>query len=114
MAMVGRPLVDELAVARRPRQQHPAGAAPERFAHGDELRPPALERTEIAPQGVVQAWAGFTLLAQPIEEQLVQDHRIHRDELLALEAVNEKAGGLDVIEVGELFPDQVEALDRPA
>src|SRR5262245_29987355 len=34
MAMVRRPLVDELAVARRPRQQHPAGATAERFAHG--------------------------------------------------------------------------------
>ena len=29
VAMVGRPLVDELAVARRPRQQHPSGAAAE-------------------------------------------------------------------------------------
>jgi hypothetical protein len=54
------------------------------------------------------------LVAEAVEEQLVQDHRIHRDELLAFEAVDEKAGGLRVIELGELFVDQVEALHRPA
>src|SRR6516165_9467985 len=59
VAMVRRPLVDELAVARRPRQQHPAGAAAERLAHGDELGPPALERAEIAREGVAQSWAWF-------------------------------------------------------
>jgi hypothetical protein len=42
----------------------------------------------------------------------MQNHRVHRDELFALEAVDEKAGGLGVISFGELFLDQVEALDR--
>jgi len=44
----------------------------------------------------------------------VQDHRVHRDELLALEPVDEEAGGLRVVELGELFLDQVEALDCAA
>jgi len=54
------------------------------------------------------------LVAETVEEQLVQDHRVHCDELLAFEPVDEKAGGLRVIELGELFVDQVEALHRPA
>jgi hypothetical protein len=33
--------------------------------------------------------------------------------LLAFEPVDEKAGGLRVIELGELFVDQVEALTAP-
>jgi hypothetical protein len=49
------------------------------------------------------------LLPKPIEEQLVQDHGVHRDELLALEAVDEKAGSVRVIERGQLLVDQVEA-----
>src|SRR5262245_48212127 len=48
VAMVCRPRVEELAVARRPRQQHPAGAAAEGFAHGHELGSPTLEGSEIA------------------------------------------------------------------
>jgi hypothetical protein len=44
----------------------------------------------------------------------VQDHRIHGDELLALEAIDEEAGGVGVIELGELLVDEVEAFHRPA
>src|SRR5262249_60736126 len=40
MAMVRRPLVDKLAVARRPRQQNPPEATAERFTHGEQLAPP--------------------------------------------------------------------------
>jgi hypothetical protein len=54
------------------------------------------------------------LVAEAVEEQLVQDHRVHRDELLAFEPVDEKPGGLGVIELGELFVDQVEAFHRSA
>src|SRR5262249_47597852 len=109
-----RPRVDDLAVAAPPRQQHPSGTAAERFAHRHELRSPALERSEIARQRVAQRRTRLALLAEPVEEQLMQNHRVHRDELLTLEAVDEKAGGLRVIELGELFLDQVEAFDRPA
>src|SRR6266536_1599149 len=93
MAMIRRPLVDVLAVARGPREQHPSGAAAERFAHRHELRSPALERSEIARQRVAQRRTRFALVA---------------------EAVDEKAGGLRVIELGELLVDQIEAFHRPA
>src|SRR5207247_263595 len=112
--MVRCPLVEELAVAWRPRQQHPSGAAAERLAHGHEFRPPALERSKIPSQCVPQIRTRFALIPEPVEEQLMQDRRVHRDELLALETVDEKAGGLRVIEFGELFLYQVETLDRPA
>src|SRR5262249_26793010 len=112
--MVRRPLVDELAVVWRPRQQHPSGAAAECFAHGHEFGSPTLEGSEIPRQRVLQVRARFASLAETIEKQFVQDHRVHRDELLALEAVDEKAGGPRVIELGELFLDQIEAFDRPA
>src|SRR5689334_5058401 len=42
MTVVRCPLIDELAIARQPRQQHPARAAAERFAHGSEFGSPAL------------------------------------------------------------------------
>src|SRR5262249_39790816 len=114
MASIRRPLVDELAVARRPRQQPPSGAAAERFAHRHELRSPALERSEILRQRVAQRRTRLALVAEAVKEQLVQDHRVHRDKLLAFEPVDEKAGGLRVIELGELLVDQVETFDRPA
>src|SRR5262249_17949366 len=56
----------------------------------------------------------FALVAEAVKEQLVQDHRVHRDKLLALEPVNEKAGGLRIIELGKLLVDLVEAFHRPA
>src|SRR5262245_15192738 len=112
--MVGRPLIDELAITWRPRQQHPSGPAAERLAHRDEFRPPALVGSEIPRQRVPQGGARLALVPEPVEEQLMQDHRIHGDELLALEAVDEKAGGGRVIEPGELLVNQVKAFDRPA
>src|SRR6266540_3464844 len=65
-------------------------------------------------QRVAQRRTRFALVAEAVEEQLVQDHRVHRDELLAFESVDEKAGGLRVIELGELLVDQIEAFHRPA
>src|SRR5690349_12758406 len=113
MAMVRRPLVDELAVARRPRQQHPSRAAAERLAHGHELRSPALERAEIPRQRLAQRSSRLALLAKAIEKQLVQNHRIHRDELLTLDTIDEKACGFRVIELGELFSIRLRRLTAP-
>src|SRR5258708_17745518 len=48
MAVVRRPLIDELSIARRPRQQYPAGAAAECFAHGHEFGTPPLIRAKIS------------------------------------------------------------------
>jgi hypothetical protein len=61
---------------------------------------------EVPCQRLAQVRTGFALVPEAVEEQLMQDHRVHRDELLTLEAVDEKAGGLGVIELGELFFDQ--------
>src|SRR4051794_4831339 len=108
--MVGRPLIDELAVARRPGLQHPARAAAERLAHGDELGPPALDRPEIPRKTLQQSAIRFTLLPKPIEEQLMEDHRVHRNQLLPLEPADQKTLSLDVIERGQLLLDQSEAL----
>jgi hypothetical protein len=44
----------------------------------------------------------------------MEDHRIHRNELLALEPVDEKAGRVGVIEFGKLFLDQVQTFRCPA
>src|SRR5262249_58305723 len=73
VAMSRCPLVDELVVARRPRQQDPSGAAAERLAHRHELRSPAFERSEIARQRVAQRRTRLALVAETVEEQLVQD-----------------------------------------
>ena len=65
-------------------------------------------------EGIAQCRARLALLAKAIEEQLVQDHRVHGDKLLALEAVDQKTGGLGVVELGELLIDEIEALHRAA
>jgi hypothetical protein len=54
----------------------------------------------------------LALLPKPIEEQLMQNHGVHRDKLFALEAVDHEASGLRVIEVCELLLDEVEAFYR--
>src|SRR5262249_42456408 len=88
VAMVGRPLVNQFAIAWRPRQQHPSRAAAERFSHGDKLGSPTCKRTKIS-SNCFEEWATrLTLLAQSIKEEFVQDHRIHRNQLLALESVD--------------------------
>src|SRR5215469_13615778 len=50
VAMIGSPLIHELAVASRPREEDPARAAAERLTHCGEFLPPSLERAEIADQ----------------------------------------------------------------
>jgi len=44
----------------------------------------------------------------------MEDHGICRDQLFALQPVDQKAGGLGKIEPGKLFADGVEAFDRAA
>ena len=58
VAVIGRPLIDEFAVARRPESKHPAGAAAERLAHGDEFGAPTLKGAEIARERVAQGRPG--------------------------------------------------------
>src|SRR6266700_1211022 len=103
VAMVRGPLVHQLAVARRPRQQNPPGAAGERLAHRHKFRAPALVGAEIPRQGFANHGCRSALLAQTVEEQLMEDHRVHRDELLALEPVDQESGSARGVELGELL-----------
>src|ERR1700741_5023797 len=110
VAVVRGPLIEELSIVRGPRQQNPAGPATERFSYRNEFGSPALIRTKIARDSVPQSCSWLALVAQPIEKQLVQNHGVHRDKLLALETIDEKAWCAVVIQFGKLFPNQVEAL----
>src|SRR5262249_51640631 len=107
MAMVRGPLVDQLAIARQPRQEYPSGAAAQCFSHSNEFGTPALERFEIARNRVAQSWSRLALIAESIKEQFMQDHRIHRDQLLALEAVDQKTSGFVEFELRKLVIDQI-------
>src|SRR5262249_11898386 len=80
----------------------------------DELGAPARVGAEVARERGGERRAGLAGLAQAIEEELVQDHGIGGDQLLTLEAVDEKAGRGRRIEPGELLLDQVEALHGAA
>src|SRR6185437_5106010 len=86
----------------------------ERPAHGGELGAPTADAAEIAGEGRGQRRVGRAFLAQRREEQLVQDHRIGGDELLALEAVDGENRCRRKIERGELLRDGVQALHRAA
>src|SRR5437868_2263867 len=66
--VVHRPLVDELAVARRPGQQHPAGAAALRLSHCREFGGPSRDAAEITDERVAQTAFGFAALAERGEE----------------------------------------------
>ena len=61
MAMVRGPLIDQLAIAWRPRQQYPARAAAECLAHRHELGTPAFKGSEIAGNRIAEGstWLGF-------------------------------------------------------
>src|SRR5438445_1015698 len=81
--VVGRPLVHQFAVAVRVGEEHPSRAATHRLAHGDELGPPPVNAPEAAREGLAQRAIGLPLGAEAVEVQLVEDHRIHRNELFA-------------------------------
>src|SRR6266511_6371858 len=72
VAMIRRPLIDELAVSRRPGQQHPAGAAAKRLAHRDEFQPPSLIGAEIAGKRIPKRRGRLAFVAQAVEKQLMQ------------------------------------------
>jgi hypothetical protein len=59
----------------------------------------------------VQFALGLALITKRGEEQLMQDHRVARDQLLAFETVDHETGCLREIEFGELRRDGIEAID---
>jgi hypothetical protein len=93
VGVVCGPLVDQRSLARLEHQQHPARAATQRLAHGDELFAPAFDAAEVGFQH--QLRGGFhrhAIAAQAAEVQLVQQHRVGGDQFLALEAIELETG----------------------
>src|SRR5215831_18229028 len=109
VAVIRRPLIYEFSIMRGPRQQDPARAAAKRLSHRNEFGSPALVRTKITRDGVPQSCSRVALVAESIEKQLVQNHRVHRNELLALETVDHEAWRAVEIQFGKFFLNQVQA-----
>jgi hypothetical protein len=113
--VVGRPLVHERAFPRLEHQQHPAGAAAERLAHGHELLAPALDTAEVRLQRERHRRRhGLSPGAQAVEVQLVQEHGVGGNQLLALEAIDLEHGSRRKREFAELRPNGVEPLHGTA
>src|SRR6266581_4184679 len=114
LCMVGRPLVQQDPVSMQIRQQHPARAAAQRFAHRDEFRLPALDTAEVTRQRGRQRAVGQRASPKVGKVKLVQDHRVRRDELLPLQAIDNKHGGARKIDLLELSGNRAEPFHRSA
>ena len=115
LGVVAGILVDQASVARYMNEQDPAGAASQRVSHGDELAAPALDRPEITGKRRRKQFSRLpSVSAQACEVELVQEGRIERDQLLALERVDNVTWCAAEIERLELFGDRVQAIERAA
>src|SRR5258706_7625660 len=114
VAVIRRPLVDELALAWRPRQKRPSRASAQRLSDRGELCSPPLVRPEVTRQGLPERRSRLAPFSQAFEVYLVEDHRIGGDELLALESVDDEHGRASEIELRKLRADDIEPLDGPA
>src|SRR6266487_4452229 len=114
MAVIRRPLIDQLAVARRPRQKHPAGAPAQRLPHRRELGMPPFIRAEVTRQSCSKHGARLAWLSEAVEVELVEDHRIGGDEFLTFESIHDEHRRSREIELRQLHSNGVESLDRPA
>src|SRR5262245_16240064 len=114
MRVVRRPLVHQPPVAAGVRQQDPSRPPAHGLAHRDELGAPAFDAPKITREGLTQRRIGLAALAEAVEVQLVQNHRVHGDQLLALEPVDDEHGRRGHVERAELSGDGVEAPDRSA
>src|SRR6516225_1773372 len=83
-----------------------------RLAHRGKFSPPAIEASEIADERVSELAFRRALLTKRGEEQLMQDHQVARDELLAFETVDHETGRFREIEFGKLRLDRIEPVDR--
>src|SRR5438105_9804406 len=68
--VVHRPLIDKLAIARRPGEQHPTRTAALRFAHSREFGSPAIEGPEIADERVAHLALWRALVPKRGDDQL--------------------------------------------
>src|SRR5262245_38039783 len=114
MRVVRGPLVHQPPAAGGVRQQNPSRPPAHGLAHRDELGPPALDAPKVTREGLAQRRIGLAALAEAVEVQLVQNHRVRCDQLLSLEAVDGEHGRRGHVERAELGDDRVEAPDRPA
>jgi hypothetical protein len=89
-------------------EQHPTRATTQRVAHGTELGTPAIERAKIAREHFHHRLGRLAVAAHAREVQLVQDHGIHRNELLALQAIHQVTGRRGEIQRIELLGDRIE------
>ena len=110
--MVGRVLVHEPLFARHVSQEHPAGAAAQRSSHGAELRLPAIGRPEVPGEDFDKIPGIAAIAAETGEIELVQDHGVERDQLLAPRPIQRKAWQLGEIGGLELRRDRVQASQR--
>jgi hypothetical protein len=108
------PLIEELAVVRRPGEQHPSRPAALRLPHRGKFRAPAIDTAEIAGQRIAQLPFRLALAAQRGEKELAQDHRVRRDQLFALQAIDDKDRRGSEVEFCELRRDGVQPPDRAA
>src|SRR5262249_43292150 len=74
--------------------------------------PPAIEALEIAGDCVAQLAFRRALVSKRSEKQLMQNHRVARDQLLAFETVDHETRRVREIEFGQLRRDRIEAIDR--
>ena len=115
VGVIGRPLIDEGALTRLEAEQHPTRTAALCLAHRHELITPVLDAAEAADQRESHGWHhGRRFRRQPVEIQLVQQHRVGRDQLLALQAVEFEAGHASETCLPQCGTDRIEALHRTA
>src|SRR5215471_276132 len=107
--MIRRPLIDQLGIPRGVHQEDPAGAPAQRLPHGHELALPALVAPEIPCERLAQRGIRRTLSAQTVKVEFVENHRIGRDEFLALQTIDDKDGRSRDIQRGELVCDRIQA-----
>jgi hypothetical protein len=91
--VIGRPGVDEAVITWAVGQDHPSGAARLRPTHCGELSAPALQTAEVAIDRFRQG-AGFVRVTESGKIVLMQDHRVGRDQLLALQPVDQESWAL--------------------
>src|SRR5207344_3324446 len=95
-------------------EHYPSGTSGEGVAHRHELAAPAVHRAEVARERFGHRLGWLAVAAQAREVELVEQGGIERDELLALQAVDEVARRLAEVERLELARDGVQPPQRAA
>ena len=94
--------------------KHPAGAAAHGFPHRDELCSPSILTSEVSRERLAQRGVRDPAVTEPIEVQLMQDHRVRCDQFFALQSIDHEHGCCREIHARELRRDGVEPLHGTA